>query len=202
MKDNTVIFLIVGLLSIQCTCRPKGQMKTEMDSLPTLDTINLYYNDNLSESLGTVFFLEVGDYRKISISLFSATREDSVYFGDFISHIESSRLSDTIKIVSRERQVPNLSKVDSSLARYLAVNHNHNDGLDVFYVIESIYSSGKRDTLSLGRLASDGIYHADQSYLSSDNGLHRSMLKVLISKDPAWASENVYSLDRALFSDD
>lgn len=179
-------------------------MKTEIDSLPTLDTINLYYTENLSGTRftreGTVFFLENGRCRKKSISLSSVTQEDSVYLGDFISHIESSRLSDTIKIVSRERHVPNLSKVDFPLAR--SIVYDHNDGLDVFYVIESIYSSGKRDTLSLGRFASDGIYHADPSYLSSDNGLHRSMLKVLISKDPAWADENVYFLDSSLFSDD
>lgn len=197
MKKTPIILLLAGLFLLQCSWGPKSQSQTEIETSSTLDSINLYYNENLSEErFGTIapkHYICVGNHRKMSISLPSATHTDSVLTADLIALIESSKQSDTIKVVSRERWEPCTIQLNAT-SSFDAIIYHFVDGVDAYYVIESVYSSGKRDTITLGRFAFKGIYHSEQSYISEDNGLYAGLRDFLKTKDPDWAELNDFYL--------
>lgn len=192
MKKLCFILLLAGLF-FQCSWRPKGQSQTEIKTSSTLDSINLYYTENLSEvrfgNIGPRAFLrKENNHRKIGVPISSATHADSVLSASLVALIESSRQSDSIKFVSRERWEPRTLQLDSTVIE--GILYHPVEGFNAYYVIECVYLSGKRDTITLGWFASNGIYHSTQSYISKENGLHECMVYYLEIRDPEWASLN------------
>ena len=198
MKYNkyklSIIVILSVILSFQCSWIPQKHHLEEIEVSPTIDSIVLYYS-NLSESrfssIGPRRFMGGQLTRKKSLNLSSRSHADSLWAVDLISLLESSRNADSLQFVPPERWKP-YTLFDS----LTTLAYHNGPGIDVFYVIESIYSSGQRDTVSLGRFVSNGVYHSDKSYIKKDNGLYACLIGLLSEKDPEWAKDNSFFLSK------
>ena len=66
-------------------------------------------------------------------------------------------------------------------ARYSPVPH-----VNAYFVIESIFGSNVRDTVTLSQFKEQGIYHSKESYIVEDNGLFDTIMVFLSTHDPEW----------------
>lgn len=194
-KRSLIVFLGV-LLSFQCSWIPLKFDQKGTEVSPTIDSIVLYYSNlNITRfaAIGPKLFMGDQLTRKISLCLSSSSHTDSLLALDLISLLESSKNADSLHFVPREHWKPYALQIDSIT---VFESYHNGPGIDVFYVIESIYSSGQHDTVSLGRFVSTGVYHSNQSYITNDNGLLVCLIDLLSEKDPEWAIENSFFLSK------
>ena len=179
--------LILPLLQVSCQCNRNQSRSLDNPVSTTPDTINIHYG-NLNElrfaNIGPIELLRTGRYKTISLARSSLLPADSVYFSKVISLIEDSRNNPSRQYVSPERRdTVDLQWGDSTIlaARYSPVPH-----VNAYFVIESIFGSNVRDSVTLSQFKEQGIYHSKESYIVEDNGLFDTIMVFLSTHDPEW----------------
>ena len=196
MKKNLLIALLL-LATIGCASIPSRRRMVSTGFPEQPDSVRVYYMDVLGTSrymaIGPSFFLNVEKaYRTLTLFPASVSSLDSALVSDFLLHLKESKTSTSKRFVRQEGWM--FIEIPRDSITYRVKGYKAPQDINTYYVIESIYRSERRDTVSMGFFNSDGIYHSDGSYITEDNGLYACLMKLLIKKDPEWAGNNAYFL--------